>query len=691
MPHSAIKLIPGVDQNETQALNQAAISQCNFIRFIYDKAGQGLVQKLGGWTAYYSAPMSSITRALWAWEDTNSVSYLALGNEASLNTLSNGSLRDLTPRTATTTPAIAFSTTAGSSIVQITDPGFATSSYDSVFIETPISVGGLVLFGLYPVTEISNTTYSIQALTALGLPAPATSTASGGVAPQFATTSGSAVVTVTLPSHGYAAGDTFPVLVSTPLNGVTLFGNYTVQSVSSTSVFTIQAATLASATGSIYEAVSFLYYVGLGPVPAGTGFGVGGFGTGGFGSGTAIVPTTGTPITAVDWTLDNFGQILLACPVTGPIYQWDPTSGNVIATVLPFGPPVNDGMFVAMPQRQVIAWGSSFNGVQDPLLLRWCDVENFNDWIAKTTNQAGSYRIPKGSRIVGCIQGPQQALVWTDLSIWAMQYVGQPFIYQFNEIATGCGLIGRKAAGSYNGVVYWMGQTQFYQLSGGGVEPIACPIWDVIFQDLDKTNLNKIRVAVNSRFAEVAWYYPTTTSGGEVAKYVKYNAVLRTWDYGSLGRSAWINESVLGAPIGASPSDRYIYQHETSPDAASGAQAVAMNSYFQTGYFAINEGDLKSFIDQMWPDAKWGYYNGSSNPVTTTPNPSATLNLTFYVADYPGDTPSVYGPYQVTRNTTFISPRFRGRLVSIAVGSSDIGTWWRIGNMRYRVMPDGKY
>ena len=213
----------------------------------------------------------------------------------------------------------------------------------------------------------------------------------------------------------------------------------------------------------------------------------------------------------------------------------------------------------------------------------------------------------------------------------------------------------------------------------------------MIFQDLDKTNLNKIRIAVNSRFAEVTWYYPTTTSGGEVSKYVKYNAVLQTWDFGSLGRSAWINESVLGAPIGASPSDQYVYQHETSPDAASGTQAVAMLPSFQTGYFAINEGDLKAFIDQLWPDAKWGYYNGTSNPVTTAPNPGATLNLTFYVVDYPGDTPSVYGPYAVTQSTTFISPRFRGRLVSIKVSSNDTGTWWRIGNMRYRVMPDGKY
>jgi hypothetical protein len=331
-----------------------------------------------------------------------------------------------------------------------------------------------------------------------------------------------------------------------------------------------------------------------------------------------------------------------------------------------------------MPQRQIIAWGSTFTGIPDPLLIRWCDIQNYSQWIAQSTNQAGSYRITKGSRIVGCIQGPQQGLVWTDLSVWAMQYTGQPYIYGFNEIATGCGMIGRKAAGSFNGVVYWMGQSQFFMLSGSGVQPIPCSIWDVIFQQIDMTNVNKIRIAVNSRFNEVAWYYPTTSSNGEVSAYVKYNTVLQQWDYGSLGRSAWINESIFGPPIGADPASLNIYQHETSTD----ADGAAMNSFFQTGYFVINEADNKSFIDQVWPDAKWGYYNGTQ---------SATLNLSFYADDYAGQTPVQYGPFALTQATTFISPRLRGRLISISVGSNDVGSFWRIGAMRYRYQPDGKY
>ena len=770
MAHASLKLIPGVDVNKTPALNEAAISSCNLIRFMPDRTGIGLVQKLGGWTKFYPTAMQTITRALWAWEDTNANQHLAIGNQATaasyqaqLGVITNGNFIDITPRTITTNPAVNFSTVTGSNVVTIVDAGITTTSYDSVFISTQISVGGLVLFGFYATTVVSSTTYTIQAVDLFGNPQLATATVtSGGSTAQFTTVSGTGIVTVTLANHGYSVGSSFPINIPVSVGGIVLFSDYNVLTVPSSNTFTIQATNTATSSTSVFMNsgnANFVYYIGFGTVPAGTGYGIGGYGSGGYGTGTGIVPSSGVPIYTNDWTLDNWGEILIACPTpefdvdfnsatmsgtgttatitfastyvipvgniisisgatpnayngtftvtasgpgtisfastatgaqtsaaliqsidpaSGPIFQYDPTSGQPIATVIPQAPPVNDGMFVAMPQRQIIAWGSTFSGIADPLLIRWCDVQNYGAWIAQSTNQAGSFRIPKGSRIVGCIQGPQQGLVWTDLAVWSMQYIGQPYIYSFNEIAAGCGMIGRKAAGSFNGVVYWMGQSQFFSLSGSGVQPIPCPIWDVIFQQIDMSNVNKIRVAVNSRFNEVAWYYPTTTSNGEVAAYVKYNTVIGQWDYGSLGRSAWINESIFGPPIGADPVSQYIYQHETSTD----ADGSAMNSFFQTGYFVINEADNKAFIDQVWPDAKWGYYNGTQ---------SAQLNMTFYTDDYAGQTPISYGPFTLTQSTTFISPRLRGRLVSINVGSNDVGSFWRIGNIRYRFQADGKY
>jgi hypothetical protein len=697
MPHQSLKLLPGIDQNKTPALNEAALSTSQLVRFIPDRTLGGIVQKLGGWTKFYANTISSTIRALWAWEDTNANSYLGVGADGvvsggggALQVIVSGGSTDITPQTTTINRAVNVTTTLGSNAVVITDTGRNVSSYDAVDIQTQISVGGLILFGQYQCYNPggSANTYTIYALDALGAPKLATSSvANGGAVANFSTTSGSSSISVTLNDHGYVAGDTFAVLVATTVGGITIYGNYIVNSVTSSNVFVIAGRNNASATTTGYMNsgnAHYVYHKGIGPLAAGTGYGIGGYGKGGYGTGIPPVASTGTPINATDWTLDNWGEIFISCPLNGAVYEWSPTTGQPIGLVIPQAPTVNSGVFVAMPQRQIVAWGSTFNGIQDPLLIRWCDVDDYNQWIALVTNQAGSYRIPKGSRIVQGIQGPQQGLIWTDLGLWAMQYVGPPYVYQFNELGTGCGLIGRKAAGSVNGVVYWMGPSQFFRLSGGGVEPIRCPVWDVIFQDLDTDNLDRIRIAPNSRFGEVTWYYPTKGNGGENSAYVKYNFILDQWDFGSnstanpyVARSAWINESVLGPPIGAG-LNRYIYQHETSAD----ADGAAMDSYFQTGYFVLSDADVLMFIDQVWPDMKWGYYGGTQG---------ANIQLTFYVTAYPGQTPTAYGPYTLTQATTYITPRFRGRLVSIKIESNDIGSWWRLGNFRYRLQPDGRF
>ena len=763
MPHQALKLIAGVDQNKTPTLNEAAISYSNLIRFIPDRNNVGLVQKLGGWTQFFTNPIGSVVRCLLAWEDINANAWLGVGAEASLNVITEGGLNNITPQTTTANVAVSFTTTTGSTgnIVTVTAAASNLDQYDVVDIQTQVSVGGLILFGAYDAIPLSSTQFQILATNIFGEPQYATSAVTtGGSVASFAFTSGSSTVTVTLADHGLVVGDTFPVLVSLSAGSVTVFGNYIVSSVTSTSVFVINAPTAASTTptltatgngttatltrsssytipvgstivvagvtpggyngtftvtassagsvsyanattgaqtvaGTIFVSVAkenggnarFIYYNGIGPLSANSGYGVGGYGTGGFGSGIPPSASTGTPITAIDWTLDNWGETLISCPLNGPIYEWSPTTNNPVATIIPTAPLVNQGVFIAMPQRQAIAWGSTFNGIGDPLLVRWSDVNDYTTWVGQITNQAGSYRIPKGSRVIQCIQSAQQGLIWTDLGVWAMQYVGQPYIYQFNELGTGCGLIGRKAAASMGGVVYWMGQSQFYMLSGSGVEPIMCPVWDVIFQDLDTNNLDKIRIAPNSRFNEISWFYPTNGNGGEINAYVKYNIGLKQWDYGALSRTAWINESVLGPPIGAGilpgGSGNFIVQHETSTDAVNASnEASPILASFQTGYFALTEADVKMFIDQVWPDMKWGYFGGSQN---------ATVKLTFYAADYPSSTPYTYGPYNLTQGTDYITPRFRGRLVSIKVESQDVGSFWRLGSMRYRIAQDGKY
>ena len=735
MPHNTIKLNPGVETNTTPALNEAAYSSSAFIRFLPERNGYGLAQKLGGWVAYYASSIGSKIRALKGWADLNATNHLGIGAESSLSVLTGNNLVNITPQTSVTNTAPVFATTSGSNVVTVTDSNITASVLDYVTYVTPVTVGGLVLNGPYKIQSAAGTQYSIYAssvatstantstntvggsfvvgntyeivsvgstsFTSIGAAAntvgvifTATGVGSGSGTARlvaeyaFATTNGSSIVTTYFDNHGFNVGDSFYVGVSTTVGGIPLSGLYTVQSVVTTSSFTFAAANSATSTVGPTTAtvinsglVQSTFYVAIGPQPIGTGFGVGGFGAGGFGVGTTQPSVPGTAITATDWTLDNFGQDLIACPAGGAIYYWDPSGQLQNAQIIGGnGPLVNSGIFVAMPERQVIAYGSSFTLSPDPMLVRWSDIEDFTQWVATPTNQAGSYRIPTGSKIVAGIQGPQQGLLWTDLDLWAMQYIGPPFVYGFNKIGSNCGAVSRHCTGQLNGAIYWMSQKQFFMSMGSGPQTIPCPVWDVIFQNINTSYLYKVTCGVNSQFNEVTWYYPSASST-ENDSYVKYNTVLQQWDYGSLGRTAWIDQSVLGSPIGAG-SDNYLYQHEVGNDAANGTQTTAMLSSFQTGYFQLNEADNLIFIDQIWPDMKWGTYSG---------NPNATVQITFYVTNYPGDTPVAYGPYTMTQATEYISVRIRARLMAFNISSSDVGTFWRLGAIRYRYQIDGRF
>ena len=774
MPHASLKLISGVDQNRTPALNEAAISESNLIRFVPDRQGLGLPQKLGGWTQFVSGTQTSIVRALHSWADVNGTSYLAIGEEDELSVATaDGYSSSISPQFYTYNLPVSVDTTNGSATVTIDDTNSNISSYDGINIITPISVGGIILSGYYQPIALDDDSYQIIARNIIGLTTPATATVSnGGVVPVFDSTSGQLNIEVTLPNHGYTAGSTFAILVPVSVGGLRLYGNYIVLDTPALTDDTFYIAAGNSATSTQTVSMNggdarIVYYVGQQNIPPAGGFGDGLYGSGGFGTGvtssggrqiaidsistsdlvatatisqvlyvapgtqitisggsdyngswtvtaatsgatstfsfdvpsnyatdtssTATVSSWGfppgvystvnrnvaAPLDVYDWSLDNWGGFLIANPAGSGIFYYDTLGGGDHANVIPNAPIINEGCFVAMPERQVIAYGSTFNGIQDPLLVRWTDIGNFTSWVATVSNQAGSFRIPKGSKIIGGMQGPQQGLIWTDTNLWSMQYLNLPLVYSFNEIGAGCGLIGRKAMGTMAGIVYWMSQSQFYVLAGGGVQPLPCPVWDVIFQDIDPDYVGNIRCAPNSRFGEISWYYPTTGSNGVPTKYVKYNTLLQQWDFGTLTRTAWIDQGVFGPPIGASDNG-IIYQHETSQN-AGGAR---MDSYVQTGYFALSEGDNMTFLDQVWPDMKWGYYGGDNN---------ATVKITFYAVDYPGQTPRVYGPYSVNQSTEYISPRIRARLISIKIAGDQINTFWRMGNIRYRLQPDGKY
>jgi hypothetical protein len=747
MPHTTIRLKPGVETNNTPVLNEAAYSSSQLIRFLQERNGLGLAQKLGGWVNYFTSALSSKIRALKGWSDLNAINHLGIGAESSLNVLTGNTLIDVTPRTITTNTSPVFVTTSGSNVVTITDSNTTVlSTFDYVDFVTPVAVGGLVLNGPYRLQSYVSTTFTINAESAatssadtsantvagsfvvgdtykivtvgttdytligaasntVGVIFNATGVGSGtGTAKlvsvySFKTTSGSSIVTGYLDNHGYLPGNEIYVGVSTSVGGINLFGLYTIISVPTASSFTFAAANLATSnagpTAINSGNVESVYYVGVGPQTLAAGFGTGGFGVGGFGVGqTNNLP--GTAITSTDWTLDNFGSYLIACSAGGAIYYYDPNGQVQNAQYLGGNAPINSsGIFVAMPERQIIAYGSSFTLQADPLLVRWCDVGDFTVWNATSTNQAGSFRIPTGSKLVAGIQGPQQGLLWTDLDLWAMQYVGFPLVYGFNKIGSNCGAVSRHCVGQLNGAVYWMSQKQFFMMVGSGPQAIPCPIFDVIFQNINNNYLSKVCCGVNSQFNEITWFYPSANST-ENDSYVKYNILVQQWDFGTLGRTAWIDQSVLGPPIGAG-SDNWIYQHEIGNDAVYNGQTTGMQASFSTGFIQLNEADNLVFVDQIWPDMKWGTYSGNQNATVYL-----TINYTNYATDtatspntsYYSGSPSnqvTSITFPMTQSTEYISCRIRARFMSFSLSSSDTGTFWRLGGVKYRYQADGRF
>lgn len=583
-----------------------------------------------------------------------------------------------------------FSMTQNSPVVTVTfyNHGYQPGNSYPMVVET--LVNGLDLVGESTIVSVLNTAqFTIQlGNNAVG----ATTTGASG-------TGATATLLFNSGNFSFAVGATILVAGVTPAG---YNGTYTVTASTSTSV-SYASATTGSQTiaGTVWVSDTYIpqnsglaqleYFIGTSTVGTGAGFGSGGFGSGGFGVGVAPAPAAGVPLVTTDWFPDNWGSILVACAHIdddinsgSPVFYWDPTQPTPSASVITQGPLQNQGIFVAMPQRQIVAWGSTFNGIQDHLLVRWCDVDNFTVWIGQPQNQAGSYRLPRGSRIIAGMQTPQQGLLWTDIALWSMQYIGQPYVYSFDEIATGCGLIAPKAMGVLFGAVYWMSQSQFFMMDGNGASPLPCSIWDAIFQQLDKNYVDHIRCAPNSRFGEISFFIPITGSSGEVGFCAKYNVIVKQWDLSvtPLTRTAWTNQSILGAPIGAG-TDRYIYQHEEMNGVILlNNDTAPMTSYFTTGWFALAEGSMMQYLDQFWPDMDWGLYNGTAN---------ANVQITFETVNYPGDTPVVYGPYTVTQATGYFTPRFRGRLVRMTIGSSDIDSFWRNGANRYRIAPDGKF
>lgn len=685
MPMRTVKLQAGVNVEASQTLNQTQLATSNLIRFY-----SGLTEKLGGWAHMNDMPLIGTCRGMEGWADIAGNAYIACGTEQRLEVLSGGTIEDITPVVETDNIAVAFSTTATSSTITITDTDYEPSISDWINLITQVSVGGLVLAGFYQVTTlIGGTQYTITAAS------PATSTiTNGGAVPEFTTTNTQPTVQVTLDNHGLSATtSSIAFALPTTVGGLTISGSYVVASVIDVNNFTITADVIATSSASAFmntgnAQIQYLLPTGGVVNTSQTGYGIGDYGAGDYG-----IAGSDTVINHLrQWSMDHWGQFLLASPTGGEIYYWNPPEAVPAIVISGNAPTINAAMFV-IPQAQIIiALGAEIGGQQEPLLVRWCDAGDFTDWTASTTNQAGSFLLSSGTQLVGGTVVGLGALLWTDTDVWYMQYIGFPLIFSFTQIAGSCGLIAMRAGGDTSGTVPWLSTRGFYIFqTGGGVNSVECPVWDFIFDNIDTAQLDQVHCAVNSLFNEMAWHFPIATTSpiynaDAPLAYVKYNFVESAWDYGQspqLQRTAWVEKSPQSYPSGTD-FNGLIQQHEVSMDADGAGMAWS----WQTGFFSLMEGEEFVFVDLIIPDFVLNW-SGATPPVI-----SVSLLGTDYPIGIPGIPALIDGPYTITTsqpNSTLMVPvRLRARQIALLFEGSDLGSFFRLGAVRVRFSPDGR-
>jgi hypothetical protein len=479
--------------------------------------------------------------------------------------------------------------------------------------------------------------------------------ATSNIAPNFSTIAGSTTVGVTNTAHGAGVDDWVNIVDTVSVGGILLQGFYIVTGVLDPNNFTIAASSPATST---------VANGGIGD------YGAGDYGLGGAGSATDIAPLR-------QWFLSNWGQDLIGNYTGGTLYYWTPpeAAGDIAIPTGGTTPTIIEASFVSMPAQIAVALGAETTGIFDPNLVRWSTQDDFTDWVATSSNQAGSFRLPTGSRIVGGLQGPQFGFVWTDIDLWIMQYIGTPFIFGFNKIAGGTSLLAGHAAGVYKSTVYWAAPDNFCMFDGSTVQILPCPVWDAFFFNLNAAQIDKVFCAVNSSFNEVSWFYPSAGST-EVDSYVKFNVVEGTWDYGTLTRTCWEDKNVFGPAIGCDTSGR-LQQHEIGYD----ADGAPMDSWIQSGFMELGGGDLFTFVERLIGD--FTMFGG------TAPFNRVTVSLIFQ--DYPNDPVRIYGPYPwSTSGPQYSIVRGRSRTAAVRIESTDPGVFWRLGALRLKGAPAGK-
>ena len=724
MPLQKIQFKPGFNKQQTATGAEGQWIDGDNVRFRY-----GEPQKIGGWEQLVSSTLAGPVRDQHTWTALDGKKYAALGSSKVLVIYYESSFYDITPLGVALTGATYTSTTSLTTVtINLTSHGLTVGDY---IIFTSVTTPGS------PSTSFTSADFTTNAFEVISTPTANTFTVTMASAETGTGVTGGGTLTMTpyvfigptfqTAAYGWGTGLFGGVVIPSVANQLNVAINNSVTTI------TVDSTTGFPATGRIDIDTELITYTGI-TATTFTGCGRGANGSTAASHLDNAVVTNATSwqdwgeessVTNVNlepgsWSLDNFGQILVATIKNGKTYTWDPSVANRLGTraAVVSGAPTKSIMTIVSDRdRHLFAMGTETTigdtSTFDPMLIRFSNQEDISTWTPKVTNTAGTFRLDTGNTIIGAVQGKDYILVLTDQAAYTIQYVGPPFTFSIRQVGTNCGCLGQHAMIFAQGAVFWMGFGGGFFAFEGTVKQIPSLVEDFVFTT-DGDNLginydaNQITYAYNnSLYNEVGWNY-AKAGVTQVDRNVVYNFVENTWAVGSLARTTYQDSITYDLPYATQynasgvptfptingvtalvGSSKYWAQETGVNEVDANGVETAIAAYVRSGDYDISEqglggdGQLIMRVKRFIPDFK----NLEGNAI-----------VTLFFRDYPADPdstpsatpPSITGPFTITSSTDKVDTRVRGRQVSLKIANDAIDSNWRYGTLRLDIEAGGR-
>ena len=701
MPLQKILFKPGINRENTRYTTEGGYYECDKVRF-----RQGNPEKIGGWTSFSTNTFLGVCRSLWNWITLTAENLIGVGTNLKFYILKGNAYYDITPIRKTVTLTNPFTATDGSSVIAVSEVDHGGVDGDSVTYSGAgiVGLGGnitaAVLTGTFQITFIDDDNYTItvsataNATDASGSPGGAT------VITQYEVNTGPEYQ---VPLVGWGAGGWGLGTWGNGQTTSTALQLWNQQNFGEDLIYGPRGGGIYYWSEDIgYSPVQVTISIavpGLITLPAGFSFP----------DGTTIAFTstgalpTGLTVGQVYFVVNSTGGTFNVATAIGGTaittsgsqsgLQFISQRGINLANAGDADTPIfQNYIVVSDASRILLVFGTNdySSTTLDPMLIRWSDQENPYTWSPAITNQAGSLKLSHGSEIITAVQSRQEIIIFTDSSLYSLQYVGPPYVWTAQLLGDNVSIIGPNAAVIASGAVYWMGVDKFYKYDGR-VQTLNCDLRRYVFGDFNTLQTQQVYAGTNEGFNEVWWFYCSSDSLVS-DRYVVYNYLENVWYYGNMGRTAWLDSGLLSLPVAATYNHELV-QHEDGVDANDLGTPTALAAYISSSEFDIGDGNNFAYVWRMLPDLTF------ENSVSTSTGTAPTVAMTLYPLQNSGSGTGTAAGASVVKGSTYniteeytgiIYTRVRGRQMIFKIASDQIGTTWQLGSPRLDLRPDGR-